>query len=82
MNEATDSLADCARAAAKEPLIVTQEGKPVAILLPLENTDVETVALSSNPKFLELIERSRSRLNVEGGLSSEEVRRRLGLKST
>jgi prevent-host-death family protein len=74
IDKATGTLADCVRAAAKEPLVVTQKGKPVAVLIPLENADFETVALSSNPKFLEIIERSRSRLKAEGGLSSEEVR--------
>ena len=79
MDNATMSLADCARAADKEPLIVTDHGKPVAVLLPLENTDLETASLSSNPRFLKLIERSRSRMSQEGGISSAEVRRRLGL---
>jgi hypothetical protein len=44
-------------------------------------TGVETVPLSSNPRFLELIERSRLRLAKEGGVSPEEVRRQLGLGS-
>jgi len=79
MDSATMSLADCARAADKEPLIVTDHGEPVAVLLPLENTDLETASLSSNPRFLKLIERSRSRMSQEGGISSAEVRRRLGL---
>jgi hypothetical protein len=35
---------------------------------------METVALSTNPEFLALIERSRAR--AEGGISSEEMRRR------
>ena len=77
MDQATQTLAECARVAGEEPLVVTRQGKPVAVILPLENADLETVALSSNPRFLELIERSRSRLAEEGGLSSEEVRRRL-----
>lgn len=80
MDKATGTLADGVRAVSKEPLVVTQQGKPMAVLLPLENTDFETVALSSNPKFLELIERSRSRLTSEGGPSSEEVRHQLGIE--
>lgn len=77
MDKATKTLAEYARAT--EPLVITQEGKPVAVLLPLENADLETVSLSTDPRFLALIERSRSRLAQEGGLSSEEVRRQLGL---
>jgi len=79
LDNATMSLAECARTAGQEPLVVTDQGKPVAVFLPLENTDLETASLSSNPRFLELIQRSRSRMSQEGGVSSGEVRRRLGL---
>ena len=77
LEKATKTLAESAREAGAEPLVLTRAGKPVAVLLPLENADLETVSLSTNPRFLELIERSRSRLAQEGGLSSKEVRRRL-----
>jgi hypothetical protein len=56
--------------------------KTVATPLPIENTDMETAALSYNPKFLAIIERSRARQKAEGGISSDEMRRRLGLKKT
>ena len=79
MEDANMSLAECARKLS-EPFVVTDHGQPVAVLLPLENTDLETASLSSNPRFLELIERSRSRLSREGGIPSAEVRRRLGLE--
>lgn len=45
----------------------------------LENVDFETIALSSNPEFIDLIERSRARRRAEGGISSADMRRRLGL---
>jgi hypothetical protein len=35
--------------------------------------------LSMNEKFLAIIELSRSRVKKEGGIPSEEMRRRLGL---
>jgi len=79
MDKATRPLGECARDAGSEPLVVTEGGKPVAVLLPLENADLETASLSTNAGFLELIERSRSRLSEEDGLSSEEVRQQLGL---
>jgi len=41
--------------------------------------DRETIALSTNPKFIELLEKSRSRRRAEGGISSAEMRHRLGL---
>ena len=55
-------------------------GKPFAAVVPIHNADDETVSLSMNRKFLAIIERSRSRLKKEGGISSGEIRRRLGLK--
>jgi hypothetical protein len=60
-------------------LVVTEHGKPVAVLLPLVNADLETVSLSSSPRFLELIERSRLRLAEEGAVSPEDVRRQMGI---
>jgi PHD/YefM family antitoxin component YafN of YafNO toxin-antitoxin module len=78
--KATKTLAECARGVGSDPLVVTEEGKPVAVLLPLENADIETVSLSIDQHFLALTEHSRSRLAEEGGLSSEEVRRRLGIE--
>ena len=54
-------------------------GKPVAAVIPIRNTDGETASLSTNRKFLAIIERSRYRLKKEGGISSAELRRRLRL---
>jgi hypothetical protein len=42
----------------------------------LPNTDAETIALSQNPQFLAIIERSRARQTREGGISSVEMRQR------
>lgn len=79
MEDATETLAECARSIHGEALVVTERGKPVAVLLPLVNADLETVSLSSNPRFLELIERSRLRLAEEAAVSSEDVRRQLAV---
>lgn len=75
--KAKESLGDYAGQVAKEPVVVTKNGKPMAALVSLENADMETVTLSTNPKFLALIERSRSRLLREGGRTVDEMRRRL-----
>ncbi len=77
--EATRSLAEYTADIAREPVIITRHGKPIAALLPMENADLETASLSTNPEFMELIERSRARQRAEGGLSGEEMRRRLGV---
>jgi antitoxin (DNA-binding transcriptional repressor) of toxin-antitoxin stability system len=75
--QATRPLADYAAEIEKGPVIVTIQGQPVAALVPIENADLETVTLSTNRQFLELIERSRARTKAEGGISSDEMRRRL-----
>jgi len=80
--KATAPLAEYARDVSKEPVILTVDGKPVAALVSIENADWETVTLSTHPQFIALIERSRARQKAEGGISSAEMRRRLGLKKT
>ena len=52
MSKATAPLADYARDVDKEPVIVTEHGRPVAALMPIENADRETVSLSTNAQFL------------------------------
>jgi prevent-host-death family protein len=79
MAQATAPLADYARAVRKEPVVVTRRGRPVAALVPIENADRETVTLSTSKQFLALIERSRRRHKAEGGISSDEMRRRVGV---
>ena len=49
----------------------------MAVILTLANADLETVALNTNPEFIALIQRSRSRATQEGGLPAAEMRRRV-----
>jgi hypothetical protein len=58
---------------------VTRNGDPLMAILSVEGMDQETLSLSTNPDFLALLEDSRARYRTEGGLSTEEVRPRLGL---
>ena len=77
--KASRSLSEYATKARKGPVIVYKAGKPFAAVIPIRNADEETLALSTNRKFLKIIERSRSRVKKEGALSASELRRRLGL---
>ena len=74
--DATATLAEYAAEIDSGPIVVTSEGKPVAALVPIENADLETVTLSTNRDFLALVERSRVRAESEGGIPSDEMRRR------
>ncbi len=77
VSKATLPLSDYTKEVKKEPVIITKGGKPVAVLVSIPNADVETASLSNNSKFVALIERSRARQKSEGGIPSEEMRRRL-----
>ena len=57
-------------------VLVTSHGQPVAALVQIENADMETVALSTDFQFIELIERSRAHVRANGAIFSEEMRRR------
>src|SRR5512145_2707476 len=72
-------LVEHVRRLANEPVVVTSNGKTVAAIVAVPNADAETISLSTNPKFLAIIERSRRRHEREGGISPDEMRRRLGL---
>jgi prevent-host-death family protein len=79
LTKATATLAEYADKLGSEPVILTSNGKPVAALISLENMDLETIALSTDPQFLELIEHARTQHKSEGGIPAKEMRRRLGL---
>ena len=76
VSEASSPLTDSVKWAQAEPLVVTDNGSPTAVILPLANVDLETVSLGTNPEFIALIERSRARAQAEGSLSAAEMRRR------
>ncbi len=80
LTKATAPLAKYARDAKKETVVITRRGRPMAAVVPISNADWETISLSTNPDFLALIERSRARCKPGQGISSAEMRRRLGLK--
>jgi prevent-host-death family protein len=76
---ASGSLADYTRKATRTPLILTSRGKPVVAMVDIRGFDREALSLSTNPKFLAILKRSRDRLEREGGIPAEEVRRNLGI---
>ncbi len=75
--KATAPLSEYALKIKKAPVVLTQNGRPIAVLISLENADAESIRLSNNKQFLALIEKSRARYKAEGGISSAEMRRRL-----
>ena len=45
----------------------------------VRKVDLEPISLITNPRFIELIEGTRASLARDGGITSEEMRRRVGL---
>jgi antitoxin (DNA-binding transcriptional repressor) of toxin-antitoxin stability system len=79
--QATESLASYVRKAGRESLIVTRKGKPFAELIPIgPETDLENLIVSNDPGFKRMMERSRRLYPAGTGLSTAEVRKRLGLR--
>jgi prevent-host-death family protein len=81
ISEAVLSLAEYAQQVSAEPVVVTKDGQPLAVVVSAGNADMESISLSLNPEFMEIINRSRQRQEKDGGISSEEMRKRFGGKS-
>jgi prevent-host-death family protein len=82
MADAVSPLAEYAAKASAETVVVTRRGRPVAALVSVDGTDMETLSLATNPDFLAIIERSRARSPAGSGISTEEMRRRLAARRT
>jgi PHD/YefM family antitoxin component YafN of YafNO toxin-antitoxin module len=80
MARATAPLSEYAKHIDEGPLVLTRKGKPVAALMSLEGSDMESVSLSMNPKFIALIEEARAQHRAGLGVTSDEIRREFGLK--
>jgi prevent-host-death family protein len=60
-------------AEAEGPIIITRNGKAVAVLLaPLDDDDLEGLILARSPRFRALLERSRESIRAGKGMTSEE----------
>ena len=73
--EATRPLAEYVKEMDGQSVMIMYKGVALAALVPLDNADYETVALSTNLEFIAMLERSRARGRKEGGISTEEMRK-------
>ncbi len=76
---AIDNLDFLADNNSKNPILLTKKGKPVSLIIPLDNVDLETLSLSINPEFIELIEKARQSQQQEGRIMINDVRKELGI---
>lgn len=75
-SEATASLAQFANQLDEGAVIVTLHGKAFAALVPIDEEDFDSMKLNRNPKFQEIIARSRASIQTHGTISLEEIHRR------
>ena len=74
LSQASRSLAEYASELHDEIMVVTEGNKVVAAIVPLRETDRESLALSGHPEFLRLIARSRAEFREGRTLSLEEMK--------
>ena len=69
------TLETCINDARSDRVVVTREGKPVAIVVSIEGLDEEEIRLGSDPEFWRLIESRRAQKTI----SRAELERRLAV---
>jgi len=57
------------------PIIVTRNGRPVAMIVAIEDEDdLDSLLLVHDRRFLQLLEDARARVRATGGVSLAEMR--------
>jgi prevent-host-death family protein len=55
------------------PVIVTKNGRPVAVLLSVDDEDeLERLVLAHTPRFRKLLDAAEKRIETEGGISHRD----------
>ena len=66
-------FADYLSADRGEPILITENGQPVVAMTLIRDPEaLERFLLANNPKFNQVLEKSRQSLKEEGGLKSED----------
>ena len=70
------SFLEVAESAEEDTLLFTKKKRPVAALVSLRKVDRESLALSTNPQFLRIIEAARKEVRAGKTISLEELARK------
>jgi prevent-host-death family protein len=61
------------QAVTEGPIVITRNGKAVAVLLaPVDDDDLESLILAGSPRFQALLDKSRKSIKAGKGLSRED----------
>ena len=69
------TLNTCIEDAQHERLVITRDGKPVALVIGVEGMDEEQVQLGSSEKFWKLIQERRAHKTLSRGELEEKIDR-------
>lgn len=64
VRELQKRIRDCVKASQRDRVVVTRHGIPTALIIGVEGTDWETLALQTNLAFWRMIEQRRSEKTV------------------
>jgi hypothetical protein len=73
------SFLDVAEATEEETPVFTKKKRPVAALVSLKKVDRESLALSTNPQFLRIIETARKEIRAGKTVSLEALEKKYGV---
>ncbi len=73
------SFLKAAETSREETLVFTEKKRPVAALVSLRRVDRESLALSTNPEFLKIIETARREVRAGKTTSLEALERKFGV---
>lgn len=73
LEQLSEQLQDYVRSAQQEQILITQNGKPIALLLGLENIDPEQWNLQLSPEFWQMIRDRRQRPTIPLSLVEAEL---------
>jgi len=76
LGQAKNELSAYVEEAQHDRVLVTRHGKPAALIIGVEGEDFEDLMTRSDPEFWQMIEARRTASKT---ISSEEMRRRLGV---
>ncbi len=70
-----------AEASEEDTVVFTDKRRPVAALVSLRKVDRESLALSTNPQFLRIIETARNEVRTGRTISLESLERKFGISA-
>lgn len=60
------------KASQKGPVIVTRNGRPAAVLLSVDEDEIERLVLAYSPRFQRMLDAARQQIRETGGIPHDE----------